>query len=122
MVNNINITSKQSGDQFTADEFNLLLNGVNSAITEFNTNLSVEKIEVFTATEKNKLSTIEDGAEVNVNADWDSTSGDSQILNKPALGTAASINYWTGTQIEYDANTVKNGVAAQTADLATIIG
>lgn len=46
MVNNINIPNKQSGEQFTADEFNLLLNGVNSAITEFNTNLvSVEKIE-----------------------------------------------------------------------------
>lgn len=46
MANNINIPNKQSGEQFTADEFNLLLNGVNSAITEFNTNLvSVEKIE-----------------------------------------------------------------------------
>ena len=30
-----------------------------------------------------KLDGIEDGAEVNVNADWNSTSGDSQILNKP---------------------------------------
>ena len=30
-----------------------------------------------------KLDGIEEGAEVNVNADWNSTSGDSQILNKP---------------------------------------
>ena len=32
---------------------------------------------------------VADGAEVNVNADWNSVSGDSQILNKPTLGTAA---------------------------------
>lgn len=44
----------------------------------------------FTATEKTKLSGIDAGAEVNVNADWNSISGDSQILNKPTLGTAAA--------------------------------
>lgn len=37
----------------------------------------------YTTDEKTKLSGIESGAEVNVNADWNSTSGDSQILNKP---------------------------------------
>ena len=31
----------------------------------------------------NKLVTIASGAEVNVNADWASSTGDSQILNKP---------------------------------------
>jgi hypothetical protein len=31
-------------------------------------------------------------AEQNVNADWNSVSGDSQILNKPTLGTAAAQN------------------------------
>lgn len=44
----------------------------------------------YTATEKTKLSGIATGAEVNVNADWNSASGDSQILNKPTLGTAAA--------------------------------
>lgn len=44
----------------------------------------------FTATEKTKLLGIAAGAEVNVNADWNSISGDSQILNKPTLGTAAA--------------------------------
>lgn len=38
----------------------------------------------FTTTLETKLNGIASGAEVNVNADWDSISGDSQILNKPA--------------------------------------
>ena len=37
----------------------------------------------YTASEKSKLAGIASGAEVNVNADWDSTSGDDQVLNKP---------------------------------------
>jgi len=39
----------------------------------------------YTTIEKNKLAGIADGAEVNVNADWNSVSGDSQILNKPTI-------------------------------------
>ena len=41
----------------------------------------------FTDTLKTKLDGIQDGAEVNVNADWDATSGDAQILNKPTIPT-----------------------------------
>lgn len=37
----------------------------------------------YTTAEKNKLSGIAAGAEVNVNADWNASSGDAQILNKP---------------------------------------
>lgn len=55
-------------------------------------NTKVDKItgkglstEDYTTVEKIKLSGIEEGAEVNVNADWNSTSGDSEILNKPDL-------------------------------------
>jgi hypothetical protein len=47
-----------------------------------------------------KLLTIQTGAEVNVNADWNATTGDAQILNRPNInmtvdgngGTAGSIN------------------------------
>jgi hypothetical protein len=53
-------------------------------------NLKVDKVagkqlstEDYTTTEKNKLAGIQSGAEVNVNADWNSTTGDAQILNKP---------------------------------------
>ncbi|MCK4465409.1 MAG: hypothetical protein KAU83_06835, partial [Bacteroidales bacterium] len=38
---------------------------------------------LMTATYATKLEGIEDGAEVNVNADWNASSGDAQILNKP---------------------------------------
>lgn len=44
----------------------------------------------YTTEEKNKLANIAAGAEVNVNADWNATSGDAQILNKPTLGSMAA--------------------------------
>ena len=37
-------------------------------------------------------------------------------------GTIASKDYWTGTQDDYDNNLEKNGVFAQSADIAIIIG
>lgn len=46
--------------------------------------------EDYTTDEKEKLAGIAAGAEVNVNADWNATEGDAQILNKPSLGTASS--------------------------------
>ena len=63
-----------------------------------------------------KLAGISAGAEVNVNADWNATSGDATILNKPVLATVATTGnyydlvikpvgtavgdmlYWSGTQ------------------------
>lgn len=39
----------------------------------------------YLSTDGAKLDGIEDGAEVNVNADWNATSGDAEILNKPSL-------------------------------------
>ena len=44
----------------------------------------------YTDAEKTKLSGIAEGAEVNVNADWEAESGDAQILHKPTLGAAAA--------------------------------
>jgi hypothetical protein len=62
----------------------------------------------YTTTEKTKLSNIQERAEVNVNADWNSTSGDSQILNKPnILSLATSIANPTK---DY---TVKNGILSE---------
>lgn len=42
---------------------------------------------LLSGTDKTKLDGIASGAEVNVNADWSASSGDAQILNKPALPT-----------------------------------
>jgi hypothetical protein len=44
----------------------------------------------FTTSLETKLNGIEAGAEVNVNADWNASSGDAQILNKPTLATVAT--------------------------------
>ena len=44
----------------------------------------------YTTTEKNKLAGIQSGAEANVNADWNASSGDAQILNKPSIPTKTS--------------------------------
>jgi hypothetical protein len=41
----------------------------------------------YTTAEQTKLAGIATGAEVNVNADWNATSGDAQILNKPTIPT-----------------------------------
>lgn len=55
----------------------------------------------YTTDEKNKLAGIAAGAEVNVNADWNATSGDAQILNKPTIpsaGTGTSYPAMDGTK------------------------
>jgi hypothetical protein len=44
----------------------------------------------YTTAEKNKLAGIEAGAQVNVNADWNATTGDAEILNKPTIPTQTS--------------------------------
>ena len=55
----------------------------------------------YTAAEKTKLGNVADGAEVNVNADWDATSGDAQILNKPTIPTLPN----AATKAEAEAGT-----------------
>jgi len=47
--------------------------------------------EDYTTAEKSKLAGIEAGAEVNVNADWNATSGDAQILNKPTIPSISGL-------------------------------
>lgn len=46
--------------------------------------IDVPAIDARVTTAETKLSSIELGAQVNVNADWNASSGDAQILNKPA--------------------------------------
>lgn len=60
--------------------------GDSDDITEGTTNLFL------TSAERTKLSGIEDGAEANVNADWNATSGEAEILNKPILGEMAAVD------------------------------
>ena len=60
-------------------------------------NLKVDKVagkglseNDFTNTLKTKLDGIESGAQVNVNADWNATTGDAEILNKPTIPAAVT--------------------------------
>ena len=68
----------------------------------------------FTTAESSKLAGIAAGAEVNVNADWDATTGDAEILNKPTLGGAAALYVGTTT------GTVAAGDDARFHDAVTL--
>ena len=52
----------------------------------------------FTNTLKTKLDGIASGAEVNVNADWNATSGDAQILNKPTIPSLTGVELTANKQ------------------------
>lgn len=76
----------------------------------------------FTNTLKTKLDGIQDGAEVNVNADWNATSGDAQILNKPTIPTTtAEISDTLNKRYVTDANltTIGNQSGTNTGDETT---
>ena len=71
--------------------------------------LKVDKIagkglstEDYTTAEKSKLAGIQAGAEVNVNADWNATSGDAQILNKPTIPSVTGLVPYTGATGDVD--------------------
>ncbi len=68
---------------------------VNGLTTELSNSSIKSKYEAnddtnaFTNAEQTKLAGIEAGAEVNVKSDWNASTGDAEILNKPPLGTAS---------------------------------
>ena len=64
------------------------------------TGLNVGDYLHMTAAQNSKLDGIETGAEVNVNADWNSESGDSQMLNKPTIPADVSGAHYVTTQAE----------------------
>jgi ribosomal protein L35AE/L33A len=68
-----------------------------SSATQTALDLKVDKVtgkglstNDYTTIEKTKLSGIQDGAEANVNADWNATTGDAVILNKPTIPSAVT--------------------------------
>jgi hypothetical protein len=73
-----------------------------------------------------KLSGIEEGAEVNVQSNWNATSGDALILNKPTTISAqqtsdiatnnAKVGITTGQADAIVANTAKTGITTEQAD------
>lgn len=75
----------------------------------------------FTTTLKNKLDGIAAGAEVNVNPDWNASSGDAQILNKPTAVSAFTndAGYQTAAQVETTINTKMASVYRYKGSVAT---
>lgn len=69
----------------------------------------------YTTAEQTKLAGIAAGAEVNVNADWNATSGDAQILNKPTIPTVIGDMF----KATYD---VDNTGVVDNAEAISIIG
>ena len=70
---------------------------------------TADDTNAFTDAEKTKLAGIATGAEVNVQADWNATSGDAQILNKPALASGAVVDDTTpqlGGTLETNSNNI----------------
>jgi hypothetical protein len=65
----------------------------------------------YSLTEKNKLAGIAAGAEVNVNADWNATTGDAQILNKPTIPDISTLVPYTGATADVDLD--NNGLDAK---------
>ena len=76
-----NLSPTQTATNFTINSDT----GTDATIPLGNGTLAGATSNDFTSAEKNKLSGIATGAEVNVNADWNAVSGDAQILNKPTL-------------------------------------
>ena len=85
-------TSSASGSMSAADKAKL--DGIETGATADQTNAEIKtayeansNTNAYTDAEKTKLSGIAAGAEVNVQSDWNSSSGDNQILNKPTVPT-----------------------------------
>jgi len=76
-----NLSTTQTATDFTINSDT----GDDALVPLGNGTLAGATLNNYTTTEKNKLAGIASGAEVNVNADWNATSGDAQILNKPTL-------------------------------------
>ena len=82
----------------------------------------------YTTDEKNKLAGIASGAEVNVQSDWNATSGDAMILNKPTIPsevTESTVSGWgftknTGTITGIKMNGSSKGTSG-VVDLGTVI-
>jgi hypothetical protein len=101
---NINATSKENvsnkSTNVNTDQASNTKYPSVKALFDWATNLLSNKVDKvtgkglsendFTNTLKTKLDGIQAGAEVNVNADWNATSGDSQILNKPTIPNPAN--------------------------------
>tara|TARA_Y100001956_G_C4128266_1_gene191671 strand:+ start:2321 stop:4027 length:1707 start_codon:yes stop_codon:yes gene_type:complete len=88
------LTEGTTNKHFTATD-NTKLDGIETGATADQTDAEIRTAvdnatdsNVFTDADRTKLDGIESGAKVNVQSDWDASSGDAQILNKPTVPSA----------------------------------
>ena len=81
-----NLSTTQTDTNFTINSDT----GDDAIVPLANGLLAGATINDYTTPEKTKLAGIATGAEVNVNADWNATTGDAQILNKPIIPSAVT--------------------------------
>lgn len=95
-VTNINEVIEAATKNITATDISITLdkrNLVTNVVENIELNLPASTTALaglMLPADKIKLNGIAAGAEVNVNADWNATEGDAQILNKPTLATVAT--------------------------------
>ena len=100
-VTNINEVIEAATKNITATDISITLdkrNLVTNAVENIELNLPASTTALaglMLPSDKTKLNGIAAGAEVNVNADWNATEGDAQILNKPNLATVATSGSYT---------------------------
>jgi hypothetical protein len=94
MTGNIVMSGSQTVDGRDLSVDGSKLDGIESGATADQTAAEIKtayesnnNTNAFTDAEKTKLSGIAAGAEVNVQSDWNATSGDALILNKPTIPT-----------------------------------
>jgi len=119
VTGNITVSGTVDGRDVATD--GTKLDGIESGATGDQTNTEIRAAveaatdsNVFTDADHTKLNGIATGAEVNVNADWNSSSGDSQILNKPTipssindLSDVSTAGVANGKILKYDSTTSK---------------
>lgn len=127
-----NSTAFATAAQGTKADSALQPAAIGVTVQAYNINTVVDPIYVhtdnnYTTAEKTKLSGIAPGAEVNVNADWNASTGDALILNKPTLGTAAAQNTTAfataaqGTKADSALQPAAIGVTVQAYNANTVI-
>jgi hypothetical protein len=87
-LSNIALTQLVDLDTLESDVATNNADGTNATLPSVTTTAA----GLLTGTDKTKLDSIASNADVNVNADWDSITGDTQILNKPTDLTELSLH------------------------------
>lgn len=113
------VESASDSNVFT-DADHTKLNGIEANATGDQTASEIRSLvesatdsNVFTDADHTKLNGIASGAEVNVQSDWNASSGDAAILNKPTIPSGDLVNDTTpqlGGDLDMNSNFISSGI------------